>query len=91
MVASTTNRPSTVLLPAILTALALAIGAGLALVFALPFVGLYFLTMPVALILLWESRDVPAPIDRILAADAERARQRAQLAVLEAPPVAKAA
>jgi hypothetical protein len=71
-----TNRADTAVLPAILTAIALAIGGAMALIFPLAIVGLYLLTLPVALILLWVGRDVEAPIDRILAADAHRAQRR---------------
>jgi len=74
MAASPSTRPGTVVHPALLTAVAVAVGIALATVFPLGLVALYAGTLPVALILLWVGRDVQAPIDRILAVDAARSR-----------------
>jgi hypothetical protein len=61
------------LTPAILTAIALGIGGALAGFFPLPVLALYFAVLPLPVMMLWLSRDVPTPEARIAAVDAERA------------------
>lgn len=88
---ATTHRTGTSVQPAFLTAIALAIGGMMALFVPLAIVGLYALTLPVALVILWAARDVEAPIDRILGADAQREQQQQRSAPRAEPALAKAA
>lgn len=83
MSTSTSSRSGLALVPAFSTAFAVALAAALAAFFPLPMVALYVAILPVPLLLLWEARDVVAPMDRILAADAERAKR---LRAAEPPP-----
>jgi hypothetical protein len=70
------THPELRLLPAILSVVLVGTGAALGAFFSWPMLALFFGTAPVGLTLLWMTRDVPAPEDRIAAVDLERARQR---------------
>lgn len=74
MVTQAKSSSGLAFLPVMLTASALLIAAGIAFFFGLGIAALCATPLPVALLLLWVGRDVEAPIDRIEAVDAERAR-----------------
>lgn len=76
MAHSTPSRPVLRLLPVVLTATAFAFAAVLAAFFPLSFVALYLAILPLPLVLLWSGRDVEAPLERIAASDAARAKAR---------------
>ena len=80
-----TPRADRNVLPTVLTASALAIVAGLLAFYPLALVGPLLTTFPVVLVILWAARDVQDPIDRILAADAARARAQAEPRATERP------
>lgn len=86
----TSVRPELRLLPIILTVVLVAMGAVVSALFSLPMLALFLGTTPVALILLWLTREVAAPEDRIAAVDLERQRQKAAQAP-EPSPLAHAA
>ena len=75
MTTSPSSRSGLALVPAVATAFGVAIAAGLAAIFPLSMVALYVAILPVPLLLLWWGRDVVDPMERILAVDAERAKQ----------------
>jgi hypothetical protein len=79
------------MLPVLLTVVAVALTAAMAAMFPLPLVLLTVGTWPVALLLLWHTRDVVAPEERIAAVDIERARALASVGAREGKPVARAA
>ena len=70
------THPELRLLPTILSVVLVGMGAALGAFFSWPMLALFFGTAPVGLVLLWMTRDVLAPEDRIAAVDLERARPR---------------
>ena len=90
----TSSPPELALLPLILTAVLVGLAGVLSALFSWPVVALCLGACPVALVLLWMTRDVPAPADRIAAVDrehAERRQWREGPVRAEAPPIARAA
>jgi hypothetical protein len=79
------------MLPILLTVSAVALAAVTAAFFPLPLVVLTVATWPVALLLLWQTRDVVAPEERIAAVDVERARASASAGTRKGTPLARAA
>lgn len=77
MATSTKSISPFPLLPVLLTSSAFVLFATIALVFGPAIAALCAVSLPVPLVLLWTGRDVPAPLERIAAVDAERARGRA--------------
>ena len=69
----TKPRTQCEVLPPILTAIVVALAGVLALVFSWQMVVLYISMMPVPLTLLWASRTVPSPAERIALVDAQHA------------------
>ena len=72
---TTTIRSELKVLPFILTVALVAMGAAVSGFYSLSMLGLFLGATPVALFLLWMTRDVPAPEDRIADVDRERARR----------------
>jgi hypothetical protein len=67
----TTKSPLELALPpTILTALVLGLGGALSIFFPLPIVALYLAILPLPVMVLWLTRDVATPADRIAAVDA---------------------
>ena len=79
------------MLPTLLTVAAVALAAALAAFFPLPLVVLTVATWPVGLLLLWQTRDIVAPEERIAAVDVERARAKASAGRRVVEPIARAA
>jgi hypothetical protein len=77
-----TVRSELKLLPIILTVVLVGMGAAVAGFYSLPMLALFFGAAPVGLMLLWMTRDVAAPEDRIAAVDLQHKRQQP---VAEAP------
>jgi len=71
----TSVRPELRLLPVILSVVLVGMGAAISGLYSLPMLALFLGTTPVALVLLWMTRDVAAPEDRIAAVDLERAKR----------------
>jgi len=84
----TKSRFELALQPTILTAIVVALGGALAVFFPWSMVALYLAILPVPLLLLWLTRDVPTPQERIAAVDAAHVKPAP---LREAPPIARAA
>ena len=69
------HSPALALLPFPLSVAVVGLAAALGALYSWQLLALSLCTMPVALLILWQTRDVPAPIDRIEAADRERAKK----------------
>jgi hypothetical protein len=78
-------RPELRTLPIILSVVLVGMGAAVTAFFSLPLLALAFGAAPVGLMLLWMTRDVPAPEDRIAGVDL-RAHARPAPASPEARP-----
>jgi hypothetical protein len=70
-------RPELRTLPIILSVVLVGVGAAVCGFFSLPSLALAFGAAPVGLVLLWKTRDVPAPEDRIAAVDLRARAERA--------------
>ncbi len=88
---SASSRSALAMLPTLLTVAAVALAAALAAFFPLPLVVLTVATWPVGLLLLWQTRDIVAPEERIAAVDVERARAKASAGRRVVEPIARAA
>lgn len=77
-------RPELRTLPIILSVMLLGMAAAIGGFYSLALLGLCLGAAPVGVMILWMTREVPAPEDRIAAVDLERKRRLAVAAV--APP-----
>jgi hypothetical protein len=69
------HSPGLALLPFPLSVAATGMAAALGALYSWPALLICLATLPVGMLILWQTRDVPAPIDRIEAADRERTQQ----------------
>lgn len=91
---ATSRSEQSALLPFLLTVLLAGLASALGAFYPWPLVALCLGASPVALVLLWGTRQVPSPEERIAAVDLERRERRERVKQLDLPaayPLGRAA